>query len=177
MDEVHTDFSQGHLIETSNPLDIVIKGEGFFQVMTPVGVRYTRDGSFNIDSVRALVTREGYRVQGENGPIILPSLGEVRVDSQGVVQVDGEILDRLSIVSFPEDALLEKQGGNLYSSDVAPQASDSEVIQGALEGSNLNVVSEMVDLIAAFRSYEASQKVLRANDETLGKAVNDIARI
>lgn len=174
---IYTDFSPGQIMETSNPLDLAINGEGFFQVITPAGIRYTRDGSFSIDDSGYIVTREGHRVLGENGPMEVPTRGEISVDSRGILRVEGEVLDRLALVSFPPTALLNKQGDNLYTSDQPSQVIDGEVIQGALEGANLNVVSEMVDLITAFRAYEASQKVLKANDETLGRAVNDIAKI
>lgn len=177
VDAVFTDFSQGQIRHTGNPLDLAISGEGFFQVETPAGIRYTRDGNFSIDNQGYLVTREGYRVLGEQGPIQIPDQGEISVDSQGVLRRNGEVLARISLVTFQEPAFLAKQGDNLYACDEAPQPFVGEVISGALEGSNVNVVSEMVDLISAFRAYEASQKAIRANDETLGRAVNDILTI
>lgn len=177
VDATYTDFSSGKIINTDNPLDLAIGGEGFFQVETPAGIRYTRDGSFSIDAQGYLVTREGYRVLGELGPIEIPPEGEISVDTQGYLRWNGEVLDRISLVNFQDTELLVKQGDNLYDTQEAPGPFDGEVISGALEGSNINVVSEMVDLISAFRAYEASQKVLRANDKTLGRAVNDILKI
>ena len=89
----------------------------------------------------------------------------------------GEPVDRLLIVSFTDTSQLVKQGDNLYISEAPTISVDSEVVQGALEEANLNAVTEMVDLISAFRAYEASQKVIKTHDETLDRAVNDIARL
>ncbi|MDD4570085.1 MAG: flagellar basal body rod C-terminal domain-containing protein [Tepidanaerobacteraceae bacterium] len=86
-------------------------------------------------------------------------------------------MDRLRVVTFDDTNQLQKQGNNLYMSQTPPVQADVEVVQGALEGANLNTVTEMVDLITAFRAYEASQKVIKTHDETLDRAVNDIARL
>ncbi|HHV19180.1 MAG TPA: flagellar basal-body rod protein FlgF, partial [Thermoanaerobacterales bacterium] len=84
---------------------------------------------------------------------------------------------RLRVVGFEDQGLLVKQGDNLFVSEAPAIQADAQVVQGALEGANLNTVTEMVDLITAFRAYEASQKVIRTHDETLDRAVNDIARL
>ncbi|WP_213974681.1 flagellar basal-body rod protein FlgF [Tepidanaerobacter acetatoxydans] len=177
LDEINTDFSQGAIKTTSNPLDIALRGEGFFEVQTPEGIRYTRDGSFTIDRDGYIVTRDGYYVLGENGPMLLPQEGDVVISQQGEVTVSGQFVDRFEIVNFADQGQMVKQGNNLYNSQAPTVPTDVEVIQGALEGSNTNTISEMVDLITAFRAYEASQKVIQTHDETLGRAVNDIASI
>ena len=177
VDEINTDFSQGGLQVTSNPLDLAIRGEGFFEIQTPDGLRYTRDGSFSVDREGFIITKDGHQVLGQNGPIRLLSEGDVKIDPQGVVIMGGEVLDTIRVVSFNDLDGLTKQGDNLYVSGEAAFEADGEVVQGALEGSNLNTVTEMVDLITAFRAYEASQRVIKTHDETLEKAVNDIARL
>ncbi|AEE92193.1 Flagellar basal-body rod protein FlgF [Tepidanaerobacter acetatoxydans Re1] len=177
LDEINTDFSQGAIKVTSNPLDIALRGEGFFEVQTPEGIRYTRDGSFTIDRDGYIVTKDGYYVLGENGPMLLPQEGDVVISQQGEVTVSGQFVDRLEIVNFADQGQVVKQGSNLYNSQAPTVPTDAEVIQGALEGSNTNTISEMVDLITAFRAYEASQKVIQTHDETLDRAVNDIASI
>ena len=113
LDEVNTDFNQGHLITTSNPLDLAIRGEGFFQVQTPEGIRYTRDGSFSLSSNGYLVTKEGYYVLGENGPLQLLQTGDITISQQGEVFVNDEYIDRLNIVTFADLNQLQKQGDNL----------------------------------------------------------------
>ncbi|WP_213950628.1 flagellar basal-body rod protein FlgF [Tepidanaerobacter syntrophicus] len=176
-DEVSTDFSQGPIKTTSNPLDIALSGEGFFSVQTPEGIRYTRDGSFTTDTNNFLITKEGYFVLGQNGPIELNGESDITINRRGEIFADGEIVDRLQIVDFQDKGSLEKQGDNLYMANAQDIASVAEVIQGALESSNVNTISEMVDLITTSRAYEASQKVITTHDELLGKAVNDIAAI
>lgn len=178
LDEINTDFTQGHLITTSNPLDLAIRGEGFFQVQTPEGIRYTRDGSFSLSSNGYLVTKEGYYVLGENGPLQLLQTGDITISQQGEVFVNDEYIDRLNIVTFADLNQLQKQGDNLYFTDAVPEPlQDADVVQGALEGSNISIVAEMVDLISAFRAYEANQKVIQTHDTTLDRAINDVGRI
>ncbi|TYP58804.1 flagellar basal-body rod protein FlgF [Thermosediminibacter litoriperuensis] len=183
LDEIHVDFTQGRIEMTSNPLDLAIEdtaaGErSFFEIQTPEGVRYTRDGSFTIDAGGFLVTREGYYVMGENGPVNLKEGSKVVINTRGEVYLDGQLVDRLRIAAFPAGSLLEKQGDNLYSAqEGVPLPADARIIQGALERSNVNAVSEMVSLISAFRAYEANQRVVKAHDDTLASAVNEIARI
>ena len=178
LDEVNTDFNQGHLITTSNPLDLAIRGEGFFQVQTPEGIRYTRDGSFSLSSNGYLVTKEGYYVLGENGPLQLLQTGDITISQQGEVFVNDEYIDRLNIVTFADLNQLQKQGDNLYFTDAVPEPlQDADVVQGALEGSNISIVAEMVDLISVFRAYEANQKVIQTHDTTLDRAINDVGRI
>ena len=178
LDEVNTDFNQGHLITTSNPLDLAIRGEGFFQVQTPEGIRYTRDGSFSLSSNGYLVTKEGYYVLGENGPLQLLQTGDITISQQGEVFVNDEYIDRLNIVTFADLNQLQKQGDNLYFTDAVPEPlQDADVVQGALVGSNIRLVAEIVDLISAFRAYEANLMVFQTHDTTLDRAINDVGRI
>ncbi|MDN5331279.1 MAG: flagellar basal-body rod protein FlgF [Tepidanaerobacteraceae bacterium] len=183
VDEVYVDFAQGELHPTSNPLDIAIKDEvsgwrSFFEVQAPNGeLLYTRDGSFTVDGEGYLVTKEGHYVMGESGPVNLSGGSKIVVNTDGEIYLDGRMVDRLRVVAFPQDALFEKMGDNLYRVQGQPSESNAQIIQGALERSNVNAVSEMVNLISAFRSYEANQRIITAYDETLGKAVSEIARI
>jgi len=176
LDEIYTDFSQGPIETTSNPLDLALHGDGFFEVITPTGPRYTRDGSFSLSSEGYLVTKEGYRVMGENGPVLLPRNANITINEGGEIFSDGQRLDRLRIVSFEDNHQLIKVGENLYMCDESPQPAEVRVIQGALEGANSNSITEMVNLINAFRAYEASQKIVTIHDNSLDRAVNDIAR-
>ncbi|NLY11599.1 MAG: flagellar basal-body rod protein FlgF [Firmicutes bacterium] len=170
-------FQQGRLHTTSNPLDVALMGAGFFVVAGPTGNRYTRDGGFTLSQAGWLVNQNGQRVLGESGPIFIGQ-GEVTIDSLGNVHVDGEFRDRLLIVEFPNRAGLIRQGSSQYEATPeagAPFRYNTTVVQGALEYSNVNIINEMVNMITIQRSYEANQKVIQAYDETLGKAVNEIA--
>ena len=173
-----TSFIQGNLKETGRPTDLAIKGEGFFVVFTDGEERYTRDGSFAIDSEGFLVTKEGFRVLGEKGEIWIGQ-GDIDVNGNGEVYSEGELVDRLKLVTFEHPEYLVKIGDNLYRARqraIAKQGIEGEVLQGFVESSNVNAIKEMVNMIAAFRSYEANQRIITAYDQMMEKAVNEIGR-
>jgi flagellar basal-body rod protein FlgG len=181
-ESVATDYSQGGLRSTGNPLDVAIKGQGYFVIETPNGTMYTRAGGFSLNAAGDLVDANGYPVQGEGGPITLPP-GEVTISENGTVFVDGQEAARLKVVDFEEPDALEKVGQNLFkarsgcgcttfaSENDNPTAS---VMQGFLEDSNVDVVREMVEMIKLQNAYQTSARVLMAQDDSLNKAVNDV---
>ncbi|MEN3202532.1 MAG: flagellar basal-body rod protein FlgF [Atribacterota bacterium] len=175
-----TDFSQGRLEATGNPFDFALSGEGFFVVETEKGPAYTRAGNFTRSADGRLVTLSGYPVQGEAGDIVLPERGELVVDAEGNIRVGGELVGKLRVVRFSNPQLLEKLGGNLFRAPegVLPEEATGYTIhQGFLEKANLDVVEAMVRMIEALREYELAQRAVVAQDETLGKAVNEIPRL
>lgn len=183
--EVFTYYSQGQLSSTENKLDMAIRdsSNAFFTVAVPnaegeVSVFYTRDGSFARSGNNSLVTKEGYTVLGENGPIVLGS-GDFTVGEDGTIIQDGEIIDRLLITEFVDMSSLRKYGMNLIQADPDAEVVEfsGSVRQGYIEMSNVNIVREMVDMITALRSYEANQKVLQSIDQTLDKAVNQVGSV
>ncbi len=173
---------EGSYIETQNKLDFAIKGNGMFVINTPYGIRYTRDGSFNLDNDNKLVTKNGYAVLGTRGEITLDGT-EIHVDEAGTIFLDGQEIDNFRIAIFDEQSKLRKQGENLFyllDGGLLPEneeGSEIQIRQGYLETSNVNVVREMVDMITAYRAYEASQKAIQAQDQTLNRAVNDVGNI
>lgn len=177
VDSIHTIHSRGDVRNTGNPLDVAIMGAGYFTVDTINGTRYTRNGSFSINSGRELVTSGGERVLGQNGPIIIAG-NKVTIDETGGIYGDGILIDNLKIATFADQNVMEKEGPYFRTRGPAQEvAGQVQIQQGFLEGSNVNVVSEMVNLISVYRTYEANQKMVQTQDETLGKAVNDVARI
>lgn len=178
--EVRTNFEQGQLYPTGNSLDVALRGKGFFCIETPEGERYTRNGEFTKDSQGYLVTGEGYRVLGENGYITVEGK-EITIDDKGEVFKDSESIGKLKIVDFDDYKLLRKEGSGLTkveeNSGMQPQIVSANVQQGFLEGSNVNSVKEMVEMLTVLRSYEANQKIIKMHDELLGKSVNEIARV
>jgi flagellar basal-body rod protein FlgG len=178
--EVRTSFEQGQLHPTENSFDVAIRGKGFFCVETPEGEKYTRSGEFTKDSEGYLVTSEGYRVLGETGYIMIAG-NEMTINDSGEVFSNSESIGRLKIVDFDDYKLLRKEGNGLItveeSSDMQPQVIAANVQQGFLEGSNVNSVKEMVNMMTMLRSYEANQKIVKIQDELLEKTVNDIARV
>lgn len=181
VDEVYTDFTQGPVIGTSNETDLAIQGDGFFTVQTPNGLAYTRDGGFCINQRGELVTKEGYHVMGQDGPI---ELGEdyfsngdkIVVQGKGEVYVGGNYIDTLQMANFTDSRSLRKLGDNLYSSNGQTEPFTGSIIQSYLEVSNVNTVSAMVDMITVARAYETNQKMIQTQDSLLGKAVNDLGR-
>ena len=177
---------EGSYVETSNNLDMAIKGNGMFEVMTPDGIRYTRNGNFSIDSSGQLVNQTGYPVMGQAGRIMLDS-NNVHVDESGrVFDVSSgkpQEIDTLRIGLFTKEDKLRKQGDSLfYKLDGLPLQEDDrvenvQIKQGYLESSNVNVVREMVDMISAYRAYEASSKAVQSQDSTLDKAVNNVGSV
>jgi flagellar basal-body rod protein FlgG len=180
VDEVFTNFEQGSISTSGNPLDLALQGKGFFSVETPNGERYTRSGEFTLDSEGFITTKEGYKVQGQNGPIQVDGENIV-INEDGQVFSDGIEIDALKLVDFNDYTLLKKEGDALYidSSGDAGNVKESEglVLQGSFEASNVNSVKMMVEMITMLRSYEANQKVIKTHDELLGKSVNEIGRV
>jgi flagellar basal-body rod protein FlgG len=202
MNEVYTRFTQGAFKQTGNDFDVALEGEGFLAVQTPDGERYTRNGSFLIDQDGYLVTKDGFEVLGENGPIRIKK-NNFMLDEQGNVYENAEfaedprrlvsmqengwenvvLVDRLKIVDFAEIRHIKKMGESLYrETEFSGPARIMEqerpkVHQRVLESSNVNPVIEMVNLIEVHRTYEASQKTIQAHDSALGRAVNEVGRV
>ncbi len=180
IDATPDDFSAGPLVQTGNPFDVAIDGPGFFVIRTPAGERYTRAGNFSFNSVGQLLTRDGHQVLGRGGPIV--TAGEtVEISPEGDILVDGAPAERIRIVDFPRPYKLSKQGRNLYSAteEVARTKTTIDIPQlqvGMLERSNVNPIAELTSMMDAARSYETHQRVIRAFDESLDAAVNQIAR-
>lgn len=180
LDRIVTNFTQGNLVETGNPLDFALKGEGFFKVYNGQEEMYTRDGSFTINENRELITTEGHLVIGQYGSIVL---GEenFEVNEMGQIIQNGEIIDTLDIVKLENIEDLRKQGNNVYKISEGSTAQESQfegqLLTGYVEGSNVDAVKEMVKMISLMRSFESSQKMVKYQDEMLGKAINEIAKL
>lgn len=178
--EVRTNFEQGQLKPTENSFDLALRGKGFFCIETPEGERYTRSGDFTKDSEGYLVTKEGYRVLGELGYIQL-SGSNMTVNEKGEVYADSQRIDRLKLADFSDYAVLRKEGNGLMRvvEGVEAETVTAEAVlqQGFLESSNVNSVKEMVDMMTMLRAYEANQKMIKIQDELLGRAVTEIARL
>jgi len=178
--EAPTYLTEGPIVRTGGELDAAIVGEGFFVVEADGGEGYTRAGNFMLDGQRQLVTPAGYPVLGQGGPVQLPA-GRVEFGDDGAVLVDGTEVDVLRIVTFQDESALTKDGSGVLRA--GPRARPVEgaeevgtVRQYCLEQSNVSAVREMVDMISAFRYYEANAKALQSADHILDKAVNELGR-
>ncbi|GGH14717.1 flagellar basal-body rod protein FlgF [Silvibacterium dinghuense] len=169
-------LSQGALAPTGNPFDLALQGQGFFAVQTENGIRYTRSGQFQRSSAGVLMTADGHPVLNvKNQPITLP-VGEFVVSSDGEVSVDGAVVTTLGLWNFaaPED--LNPEGTSLYApaGKAKPVAAKPEVRQGALEGSNQDVIEGTLQLILVQRQAEMMQKALTVFDGNLDKTASEV---
>ncbi|MGM0369253.1 MAG: flagellar basal-body rod protein FlgF [Bacillota bacterium] len=178
IDEVNVEHSAGEFEETSNPLDFAIKGDGFFVVQTEQGERYTRNGNFTLNNQNQVVTQQGHPVRSENGLLEVPQDGEITIDDNQLM-VDGQQVGQLRIRGFANKNGLVKEGENLFrrTPEAGNQINTTGVAhQGFLEGANVNPVEEMTNMIQNSRAYQLDQKVVKMNDETLNKAVNQVGK-
>lgn len=177
--EIMIDFEQGQLNSTGNSFDMALRGKGFFCIDTPEGERYTRNGSFAKDAEGWLVTKEGFRVLGEAGYIMVEG-SDMTVTEKGEVFSDAQLADKLRLVDFDDYKVLRKEGNGLVKVAegiyAEPVITAGVIQQGFLEGSNVNSVKEMVGMLTMMRTYEANQRIIKIHDELIGKAVNEIAK-
>ena len=172
-----TSFAQGNPEQTGRACDFALNGNGFFVVSTPDGDRYTRNGGFSVTSDGYLINADGFYVQGRNGRIHVGS-GGFAVDQQGNITVNGTITDKFRIVRFADLNALTKEGGSLFSSPESPAAdTQTSVMQGYLESSNVDISGELTDMMAVTNMYSSNQQVLKMIDGTIDKAVNEVGRV
>ena len=201
--ELYVSFEQGSLKETHSDFDLALDGRGFFAVSTPWGERYTRNGSFHLGLEGLLLTKEGYPVLGENGPIQIKA-NNFQIDKEGHIWVNAEydwddpnvlvsrernawaepvLLDTLKVVEFELDRYLKKQGSSLFrDTEISGPAMIMDinrpaVLQGFVEAANVDPVHEMVQMIEVNRAYEANQRVIQGHDTMLGVLINQVARV
>jgi flagellar basal-body rod protein FlgF len=165
------DFTQGNFIESGRSMDFALVGKGFFVIETPDGPLYTRNGAFRVDQNGQIVDQEGRTIAGQNGPITIPpgtSDSEVSVSSDGSIKVKGLPIDQFQLVDFQENEKeLVSVGLNCYlpTSNIEPEDAENTVVkQGYKEGSNVQMVEELVDMIMVSRLYESNMKFM-----TVGK--------
>ncbi len=201
--ESYTIFSQGAMKQTENPFDVALDGKGFFSVEVDGKEKYTRNGSFLINSSGVLVTKEGHPVLGEKGIIQLKKNNFV-IDEKGNVYQNAafaedperlvsmrenewdqlQLVDKLKIVDFKRPRYLKKEGSSFWKDTeesgkavIKETGNETKVLQGFLESSNVNPVTEMVAMIQVNRAYEANQKVIQTQDSLTGRILNDVLRV
>lgn len=183
-----TIFSQGNFQETDNPLDLVIQGNGFFQVKQPNGeLAYTRAGGFQLDRDGNIVTANGNPIQPQ---ITIPATAQtITIAADGTVsytqpgQTAAQVAGQIQLATFANPGGLNSIGGNMYMPTDASgepvvgnpggQEGAGTLMQGYLEGSNVSIVEEFINMIVSQRTYEASSKVVKAADE-MYQQVNNV---
>lgn len=182
-DPVVTDFSDGDIRPTGRELDFALVGPGFFEMQAPDGsFFYSRAGQFTRDSVGRLVDTEGNVLMSDDGPVQVGP-GQITVDGDGSLFLDGELVSVLRVMAFPPDTPLRKLGTSGFvpvDKSLRPTFADAEgavVQQGALELSNVDPTRATVEMLSATRQYEAAQRLVQMNDSILERAVNDVGRV
>ena len=183
--ENYVDYSQGAFETTNNTYDLALSGKGFFCIeftnkSGETSTKYTRDGSFTLNVDGYLVTKDGDYVLDEEGRHIkLDPLSDARIDENGTIFQNDQRVTTIGLEDFEDYNYLEHYGENYYQpvEGATMIEADAKIFEGYLEASNVQVVSEMVELISATRTYESNQKVLQKIDETLDKAVNQLGKV
>ncbi|HLW77542.1 MAG TPA: flagellar basal-body rod protein FlgF [Bryobacteraceae bacterium] len=176
-----TDFAQGTLTPTGNPLDLAISGKGFFAVQAPAGNLYTRNGSFKISADGTIATGDGYPVLSVDGaPIQLPGQGAVTVGTDGTVSQAGQPVAQLQLSDFTDRTLLTKVGNSYF--QTAPKqkpvaAAEAEIQQGQVEGSNVAPAESAVRLVGVMRQFEMLQKAIMVTSDMDKKSLDEVARV
>ena len=173
------DLSAGPIRRTDKSTDIAIDGPGFFQVQGPNGqTLYTRNGEFHFDTQNTLVAASGRPVMGESGPIVIdPNKGALTISSNGTLSQGKNTLGKLPLYDFAkgEADLTQVAGGFLAKKGVAPTMVEKpSVVQGAIEGSNVSPVTEMISLITVSNAYQSSQKLMTSHDTLMGQAIQTL---
>jgi len=187
--ENYTNYEQGSFKNTGNPYDIALSGEGFFAVEFKnkegeTSTKYTRDGSFTLNAEGYLVTKDGDFVLGKsttgaNSYIKLDPTQNAAIDQSGTIYQNNVRVTQLQLTDFADYNYLEHYGENFYQpvEGATLETGTPKVFAGYLEMSNVQVVSEMVNMISVTRQYESNQKIINAYDETLDIAVNQLGKV
>lgn len=176
-----TSFTGGELRATGVNTDVAIEGSGFFAVELPDGrTAYTRDGEFRLNSTGQLVTKQGYPVLSDSGPVHMDPTqpGPLSIAANGEISQGEEVKGRLKIVDFDRPRLLTQISGGTFLAThpelIPTDATATSVRQGFLEGSNTSPATEMAGLITAMRSFEANQRLLQMHDDRMARMISEL---
>jgi len=175
----YRNMHEGPVIQTGNELDLAIHGDGYFSVETEQGTRFTRDGNFTLNAEGQLTTKSGAPVLSAEGqPFFFgPTDHKISIAADGTISTNNGELGKLDLVAFDNDQQLQKVAGGLYSSKSDPiPAENTTIVQGAVEGSNVNPLLEMTRMIQVQRAYEKAASVIDSEDKRQKSALALIAR-
>jgi len=176
----YTDFTSGSTMPTGEKLDLMIDGEGFFEIEGPAGGEtfYTRAGNFILNETGELSTQGGRRVLNGNGaPITISRASELLISTDGTMTAGEESVGRIQVVRFEDASVLEKFGEGLFRARGQAQptvAEDGKIRQGFLEGSNVSPIEELVRMIQNQRAFEANQRTIQSVDQAVGARLSGI---
>ncbi len=176
----YRDLQTGAMKQTYNDLDVALSGDGYFAVETPQGPRVTRDGSFALNSNRELVTKNGYKVTGDGGPIVVQEgATKVTITRDGTVSTELGEIGKLKVVTYEDQQKLIETGENLYDATGLREETveNLHVVQGSVEGSNVNAVVEMNKMMEILLQYQSTQKMLLGDHERIRTAIQKLTRV
>lgn len=172
------DFSDGAMVQTGSPLDVAISGDGFFAVQTAGGERWTRSGGFQLNQAGLLVDSSGNPVLGDGGPIQFgPEETDIQIAADGSVSSSQGAKGTLRIVEFEEVQALVREGNNLMSGGTPIPATNSRVLQGFTEKSNVSGVAEMSEMIRVTRAYESIASLSQKQDDMRRDAIKRLGSV
>jgi len=177
-----TDFSQGNIQVTGNPMDVALDGTGFLVVNGPGGTLYTRAGNLKVLPSGALATSDSYPVQGTDGNTIQIAPNKpITILPDGTVQQSGQPVGQLNVVSFKSTDSLRKMGSTCFqntdSKNTPAAATNVTVQQGKVEGSNVPVADAAMRLVGVMRQFEMLQKAVGVSNDMDTKTIQEVARI
>jgi flagellar basal body rod protein FlgG len=177
-----TDFSQGTIQATGNPLDVALSSRGFLVANAPGGPVYTRNGSLHISASGELSTGDGFAIRTADGGTIHVNSGKpIEISPDGVVRQDGNEIGRFLVVDFKSTSSLKKMSGSCFENtnakDAPTPAANIEVLQGKLEGSNVAVPEAAMHLVGVMRQFEMLQKAVSMGVEMNSKAIQEVAHV
>jgi len=195
VDGTYTDHTQSDVRPTNNPLDVAINGKGFFEVLGPNGIRYTRNGAFSLNRDGTLVTKEGFPIlskyegvlTGNNEGATTPGQRTIKIDQgKAVITQNGDIyvndvkVGTISVAEFNDPVALSKEGNGLFinkdPANLLAGEHSSLILQGFLEGSNVNPLEEMTNLIKANRNFESIQRAIKTYDSMAGRSHSELTK-
>jgi flagellar basal body rod protein FlgG len=177
-----TDFSQGTIQVTGNPLDVALQGSGFLAVTGPQGTLYTRAGNLKVLASGALATSDSYPLQSTTGDAIQVAPNQpIAILPDGTVQQSGQSVGQLSVVSFASTNSLQKMGSTCFQNtdpkNMPTASSDVDVQQGKIEGSNVPVADAAMRLVGVMRQFEMLQKAIGVSSDMDTKSIQEVARV
>ena len=166
------DLSGGAMVQTGNELDVALNGGGFFAVQTPAGERWSKSGAFQLDATGMLVNQNGHPVLGEGGPIQFGAEETgLLIAADGSVSSSAGAKGRLRLVEFANAQELTREGQNLFAGGTPVAATNTRVMQGFIEKSNVSGVSEMAEMIRVTRAYESAASMAQKQDDMRRDAI------
>ncbi len=170
------DTTQG---PTNNPLDIAIRGDGYFTVQTPLGERYTRNGHFQLDATRQIVTSQGYPVLSDgNSPLVIPEgTGEITIGADGTVGTPQGPIGKLGIASFADQQAMMPTAGGFFTTSQTPQPpTDVKLQQGSIEGSNVEPIIEITKLLNSERNVDYTKSFITTQATQTANAIDRLGK-